>query len=299
MNLPDKLMLVSEQTHFNIVYRPNASKLLQDEMNKDEVAQNNILELKDLSQDLQNCILKMKDKEIALNKLNNQKDYALMRSPLYERTFYTMNDFEEVYNKDLAELVQLIFCYMGAKGYCIKVANEERKNEECNLDLSVGVDTKSVIQETMQGLVQNVAQNKQNLPENKGLLNVANSKQGQVSKEEKYELGHKAEGAITLKKSKEEFALWLKQNKIRTEALPVGIKSLVEMYKETGVVKGSFKGIRTETINENAISKMEASSKIIALIKAVSVKLGIKGEFHSKFNAQSKKEISYGVEFCE
>ena len=260
MGQNEHIMLVKEQTHYNLERLPLTMENLQIDLDRIKTYDN-------LDDDIKYYELK-KDgyASIPLHKLPHDDDYTLLPSPVYKNRYYLVEEFGELYKKDLIEVIKNLAYGMGAQLVEVELLNQEEYNQRSDDrsdNLQVDADPKSKLS------------SKLSISKNKNHQHSSNYRktQNRFASSAKADEGN----TITKPKNKKELGEYIGQCHINIECLPQNFKIAVNTFLETGEIQGTLRqeALKQEhSITKNVKDSFKLSVKIMNAINAAPIQIG-------------------------
>ena len=208
----DNILLVSEQTKYDIEHKPNKTKKITENFS--------IYSFYD--KELSKFKLKIPNMPpISLEKYDKKSIY-LIPSQIYNDVYYPLEDFEKCYRTDLKNAVISSAIKMGAK-YIELVFSDEKDYELSNkIEAGVTADISAKDSETNTGISSGAG--------------IDYKKENFKGNYHKYSFGSKLIIKDPLRISKEEFASFLETENINICGLEEFFQKPIEAYKEYGII---------------------------------------------------------------
>ena len=208
----DYILLVSEQTKYDIEHKPNKTKKITEHFSLYSF----------YNKELSKYKLKIPNMSpISLEKYDKKSIY-LIPSRIYNDVYYPLEDFEKCYRTDLKNAVISSAIKMGAK-YIELVFSDEKDYELSNkIEAGVTADISAKDSETNTGISSGAG--------------IDYKKENFKGNYHKYSFGSKLIIKDPLRISKEEFALFLEAENINIYGLEEFLQQPIETYKKYGTI---------------------------------------------------------------
>lgn len=241
-----KLMIIDEQTDFNLRKRPNEASEIRRNF---EVVKND-----ELNSNLKNSLLRTSEnKGISLMSgsnlggvinANQNKTFALVQSPINQQCYYPLREFETSYKEDIFGVVYKLAAFMGAKKFKFDFV---KQNYKSNLNQE---DTRFGLGGNYKGFG--------------GSMSYDSSSYYGYEEKRNYneKFSHSSKNGITEKKSPEDLYRWISERNIIIYSLPKPFNHIVEIYLESGVIKGQGQYEKTEEIETHLIDSFNESMSL-------------------------------------
>ena len=208
----DYILLVSEQTKYDIEHKPNKTKKITEHFSLYSF----------YNKELSKYKLKIPNMSpISLEKYDKKSIY-LIPSRIYNDVYYPLEDFEKCYRTDLKNAVISSAIKMGAK--YIELVFSDEKDHKISDQLKAGVtaDISAKDTETNTGISSGSG--------------IDYKKENFKGNYHKYSFGSKLIIKDPLRISKEEFALFLEAENINIYGLEEFLQQPIETYKKYGTI---------------------------------------------------------------
>lgn len=256
MSIGENLILVDEQTEYNITRNPIDTK--------DIINDFSLFKFGD--EKLKGYLVKSKnDKLIPLEEY--KKCCHLVESGLYNNVYYPLEEFNEYYKKDYSILLERISFKIGAKSFFLSYSDEEEYNKEEKDSYNIEAKAQAPVFKAEA----NVNINSKN--SSKDYTKIEHSKKMSMDKKEV---------------SKEKFEAWLKTENINIRAFDEIIGPYIDRYFENGKI--DFGNITRKDVKiKHNISSRDKRINISAGFKYAPT--FIKGKFNYDMDKFGSSEI--------